>query len=108
MTIELTHEQAAVIRVGMMDAEVIQEANLLGLTSGHPTGYQSMPAGREALDAYDAKWAVVERVHIEELRDTAKAVVDEHAKIYSGYPSQMAKIECTLQALSHVTGVLDK
>ena len=65
MPIELTHEQAAMMRSTMH----IEELHKQGLiqTIGPGLSFTLSDKGREALAAYDAKWCIVPRAAVKEI-----------------------------------------
>jgi hypothetical protein len=109
MTIELTHEQATILRAIDLDvwtghyighpcigsddfSWAIDDVEVQGLT----------PAGREALAAYDAKWATVRKDNLQIVIEELSAKIAEHDELYAGYEDQLARMDDARRALTRL------
>lgn len=97
MTIELTPEQAAVLRVASMNVSAYLDSEYANLV---PSAFEwsdvfgvegLSDAGHEALARYDAKYRIVEVATLSALIEFAEGELECIDGVYAGYPRRLAE-----------------
>lgn len=109
MTIELTHEQALVLRARnrmQFCYEIASVNNVLELLDfDHQSNDGDLiltDEGREALAAYDAKWATVRKHDLQVAIEELAAKIAEHDELYAGYEDQLARMDDARRAMTRL------
>lgn len=107
MTIELTHEQAAALRMASFPSNDAYDLHIRGLISCiDGQGAFVSDAGREALAAYDEKWVTVRRDDLRMAVEELDTKIREYDARWEGYDSRRARMNYGREVLARLVEVV--
>jgi hypothetical protein len=109
MTTELTHEEAAALRMTSFpseDAYTLHLSGMIDCIDGQRCHYRLSDKGHEALADYDAKWVTVRKEDLQIVIEELDAKIAEHDELYAGFEDRLARMDDARRAMTRLLEAL--